>query len=280
MNVCIYKAGKLINSKIYDVLKASNKSSILETQQLFKCHNTNGLKYTRKLESDAVELRAISKLDTNSEATQFFGVDSLENLRSLECVINHAKLNEVMEKSHCYSGHCSSIEQFERLFFDMPYQKGYFYTPKEMCTPHFPIGYCGIKMSFTGFKFNGSDAIHSIGFIRDGKGRLFILDSLGNTTPEMQEFHKKIADIILKREKGTPNGIWKVIVNSKVQQGSDELTCNNWTMANLKAVRDVMDSGEFIFSSSGLDRILPDNINKILKEQMELAKTSNYSISL
>lgn len=280
MEIMIYKAGKLISNNIYGLLNACNKSSILETRKLFGCHSTDGIKYARKLASDTVELNKIAKLDFEAPAARYFAVDSLENLNTLEATVNHVRLNEMMAKSHCYSGRSTDIPHFKQVFFDMPYDKSCWETAKVMCTPHFPIGYCGIKMSFTGFKFNGKNAIHSIGFIGDGKGQLFILDSLGNTTPEMQAFHKQISDIILEHEKGVPNGIRKVVFNTKVQQSADELTCNNWTMANLKAVQEALNKGEQIVTAGAIDRILPNDINKILEEQMELAKKSNYSISL
>ena len=278
MALVVNKAGIYVSENICKFLKACNKSSILETKRVCAKPKISGLKLATGVCSDNVSFS--QKLNFNAPATKFFGVDNLENLNNFESMVNHIKLNEEMAKLHCYSGRCTDIEHFKKLFFDMPYCNGSWETAIDMCTPHFPIGYSGIKMTFTGYKFNGKNALHSIGFIRDGKGQLFILDSLGNTTQEAQSFHKKLADIILENEKGVPNGIRKVIFNSKVQQMADELTCNNWTMANLKAVRDALDRGKYIRTTEELDRILPNDINKILQEQMELAMKSNYSISL
>lgn len=127
-------------------------------------------------------------------------------------------------------------------------------------------------MTFTGFKFKGEDAMHSIGFIRDYNGNLFVLDSLGDEAVEMREFHRKIENIILRNEKGVGNPIKRVIFNRRAQQGENELTCNNWALANLFAVKKALSSKESIHTAAELDEVLPRDINKILKEQMDLVK--------
>lgn len=67
---------------------------------------------------DIVEItKTHYKLDKTSEACSFFGVDSLENL-SIR-IKNHKKLNEIMEKRGTYSGISTTIEDFEKNFFDI-----------------------------------------------------------------------------------------------------------------------------------------------------------------
>lgn len=125
-----------------------------------------------------------------------------------------------------------------------------------------------------GFNFQGQPWVHSIGLIQDYSGRLFILDSLGNQTKELQKLHEKIGKIISERaEKSGVNPIHRVICNLKPQQYENELTCNNWTYANLEAIKKAMKK-EAIRTAEELDAILPKDINKNLEEQMQIVKNS------
>ena len=245
--------------------------------------NITGLRYVPSKPDTLDIAKAVSSpkgLDTTSEACRFFGVDSLENLNTK--IINHGKLIDIMEnkKEGIFSGFVTNLDEFEDKYFNMMKRDIKTGAYKSPCcyyvTPSFSSSYgCrGTKITFRGFDFQGQEWLHSIGLIQDYHGRLFILDSLGNQTKELQTFHRKIGEIIGKgNEQREMSKVIEVICNSKPQQLENELTCNNWTFANLEAVKETLNKGS-IRSVEELEDILPRDINKILEEQMQIVKKS------
>ena len=88
---------------------------------------------------------------------------------------------------------------------------------------------------------------------------LYVLDSFGKNT----EYRKQLEEVF------NSNMFSKVILNNKKQQAQNTYTCNNWTFANIEAVKNKLNEGKIIDNSHELDSILPKDINKILSEQKE-----------
>lgn len=102
---------------------------------------------------------------------------------------------------------------------------------------------------------------HTIGFVYNDN-RLYILDSLGEDTKKQKIFHTKLKEIFYR------SGFENIIFSTKDQQSYDEYTCNNWTFANIKSTLTAIHGRkEIIKTSRDLDKILEDDINKILNEQ-------------
>ena len=205
------------------------------------------------------------RLDANSEASEFFGVDSRLNiLRKLE---NHLRLIELkykkcgilnallrrtyfsVDKPHTFNKVRNTIweekngRRFEQLL-DKP-----------------------ARLTFDG-KFFGNDGAedsHTIGLLYDKKSKiLFCLDSLPNFIKEVKKYQNILKQYIFK----SPNKeIKKIIFSNKHQQNPNEYTCNNWTIANIEALQHALQEGKTIINTQQLNAVLPDNINKILQEQ-------------
>lgn len=102
---------------------------------------------------------------------------------------------------------------------------------------------------------------HTVGIVYH-KDKYFILDSLSEKNPKIKDYHKRLVDYLGLDPK-------EVVFSTKPQQKLDEYTCNNWTHANLDAVRDYLaeKGADTELTPEILDQILPDNINKVLYHQ-------------
>lgn len=110
------------------------------------------------------------------------------------------------------------------------------------------------------FGQKGEEGTHTVGMVYH-KGKYYILDSIPETYPEIKDCHERLIKHIGLDPKN-------VVFSNKPQQTLDEYTCNNWTHANLEAVMDYLKiSPEKELSPEVFDKILPKDINKILREQ-------------
>lgn len=125
------------------------------------------------------------------------------------------------------------------------------------------------RLSLESKIFGTNDSnIHTIGLVYDSNNNsVFIIDSLGKTSTT-ENYHKFLTKNIFNKE----NIFSGIIFSTKQQQKIDEYTCNNWTIANIEAVQKALRENKSIKSSKELNRLLPKDINKILKEQQEYVK--------
>ena len=203
------------------------------------------------------------KLDRQSEASRFFGVDTRENV--LERLENHINLALLKSKD---SGILPSFPK--RAIFSVD-------KPKTLSNVWDQIW--GIKrkfdqllekparMTFDGKLFgqNGEEGSHTIGILFDKESKtLFCLDSLSNFCKQVKVYQ----EILKNRIFNSPNGeIKKIIFSNKHQQNPDEYTCNNWTIANIETLQKALKDGKKIYTTKDLNDVLPNNINSILNEQ-------------
>ncbi len=211
----------------------------------------------------------VQKLDRTSDACKFFGVDSRENI--MTSIRNHEKLNRVNEywRTNNSSGSIVNIgvmstlnTKTEKEYLHKPLGKGVYGRPWTLIDEIKSQG--AAKITFTDKLFgNNTYGMHTIGLVTKDN-YLYVLDSLGEQTKDMKEFHSKIAEIF------SDAGFKKIIFSSKPQQSFDEYTCNNWTFANIKTVTsEVFGKNKEIKTTEELDKILREDINNILVEQQE-----------
>ncbi|MBQ6516399.1 hypothetical protein IJI31_04400 [bacterium] len=110
---------------------------------------------------------------------------------------------------------------------------------------------------------NGENGTHTIGMVYHN-GQYIILDSIPEKYPEIKDCHEKLLECLGLDPKD-------VIFSDKPQQTMDEYTCNNWTHANLDAVFDYLnsDGADKDLTPEVLDKILPEDINKVLGQQLD-----------
>ena len=103
---------------------------------------------------------------------------------------------------------------------------------------------------------------------------LFCLDSLSNLCKQV----KKYQEILMNKIFNSPNGeIKKIIFSNKPQQYVNEYTCNNWTIANIEALKMALKQGKNIDSTEKLNEVLPDDINEILSKQYKYVLKNSKS---
>lgn len=94
---------------------------------------------------------------------------------------------------------------------------------------------------------------------------ILILDSLGNSYPGAKKIHEALTRDFLK--KLFPDS--RVTITSNPQQTDGSITCLNWTLANLKTVRENMGRADIL-------NLLPKSfdLQRILDEQQRLVQLS------
>lgn len=193
----------------------------------------------------------------DTEQRDFWGIDSARKL--YERLISHVALSALKSKElNCKTiSRISSIEEFQQLF-------------KSGKIRNMLDKFDAIRLTFRGgdftFTFNGQECNHTIGLVPDRKhGTIYLLDSLGDDGKDLKRFHNLIVDA-LKNDLKSPN-FDKIIYNREVQQGDFDLTCSNWTWADIETVQKRIKKGGYIPNSNVLDSILPKNVNQILRDQ-------------
>ena len=193
----------------------------------------------------------------DKEECDFWGIDSTDNL--YKKLISHVALSTLKSKElHCKTiSNISTIEGFRNLF-------------RQAKTRNMLEKYRTLRLTFRGgdfaFNFDGKECNHTIGLVLDEKHRtLYVLDSLGDDEYDLKRFHKLIVEVL--ENKSETSKYDKIIYNKEKQQGDFDLTCSNWTWANIEAVQNGIRHGGYIANSKTLDKILPKNINQVLKEQ-------------
>lgn len=244
-------------------------------RKFIKPTSFEGLKYIPKnLEQDIVTITNKPQivgvpLDKSSEACEFFGVDSYENL--VKQILNHEKLYKAKYNWHIknYVGYVLNmqismtkrgIENFKNNLTE-PIQttSGTWSRLKEFDTNYTARLSCYSEIF--GKDPYGCPNIHTIGLVKLN-GNLYILDSLGEQTPQLKEFHQMLKSVFQDL------GYHKIIFSTKPQQPMTEFTCNNWTYANIEATLNAILEKRFsINTPEELNKILPENINEILTKQ-------------
>ena len=234
----------------------------------------------KTLEKDVVEITQKPSivgvpLDKTSYECEYFGVDSYEHLG--EKILNHDKLYKAKEKwciNHeigCIMDYCDvimnkkGIEDFKNYLSEkfMIKHRGIWSRIQEFDSFHSARMTCHSEIF--GKTPEGYPALHTVGLVSKG-GNLYILDSLGEQIPSIKEFHSMLKEIF------KDFGYEKIIFSTKPQQPMDEFTCNNWTYANIESLlKALYDKKMKIETSEELNKILPENINEILKEQWKSA---------
>ena len=196
----------------------------------------------------------LPKLDRFSIGCSYFGSDSAENIQK--------QLNNQMALSWLKSRE-QNISVLPPVVLSS--------TPD---TKHIEKSLNKLKETIIGrltitdklFGKNGEDGTHTIGLVYNGsrgRGKYVILDSLSESYPKIKECHEKLIKFLGLKPK-------EVVFSNKAQQSLDEYTCNNWTHANLDAVSDYLKTGkEKDLTPEVLDKILPDDINKVLFQQFK-----------
>lgn len=212
-------------------------------------------------------------LNKSSDACKYFGVDSPENI--LKNIRHHEKLNNANESwrtSDYSSGKIVNLGtmsltniEAEKRFLHKGGRIGVHGRPWTLIDEIKTQGAAKITFMDKIFGTNPSGGAHTIGLVtRDNY--LYVLDSLGEGTKELKEFHQVI------RELFSDAGFTDIIFSSKVQQPMNEFTCNNWTFANIKSVvNELYGQKRSIKTTEELDKILREDINNILEEQYKQA---------
>lgn len=226
----------------------------------------------------------LTKIDKTSEACKFFGVDSIKNVFKQiknQCLLTNLKTKNLGISKSFMHGTCIDFSDKKSL---------------EKAKNNIWNGYIreknGISNAFSGIeelKKNGSarttvygklygkmgkKGSHTIGLVYDEKSNnLYILDSLGEKLPTSKIHHKILKDLFTQTDLSSSNKPFNnVIISSKKQQGYNQYCCNNWTFANIEAVNDALKKGLRISNSDELNKILPNDINKVLSEQKDFVE--------
>lgn len=192
--------------------------------------------------------KTVPKLYAHSMACNFFGANSLANIQK--------KINNQMGLTWLKTRD-EDLVNFPQAFIS--------YGPKDK-----KISKAFNKLKEKGFgrltvfdKLFGNgtkDGTHTVGIVYH-KVKYYILDSIPETYSEIKDFHRRLINFLKLNPKD-------VMFSNKPQQSMTEYTCNNWTHANLDAVMNyIKHYPEKDLTPEVFDKILPENINKILDEQ-------------
>ena len=193
-----------------------------------------------------------SKLDRSSEYCKFFGTDSAYNVqRALE---NQMTLSIFKSREQ-------NIVRFPTFNIE---------SAEDVAKNKKCIDRCMNKLKEQGagrlsvycktFGEDGAPGTHTVGLIYDN-GRILVLDSLSEKAKGVKEYHETFKNAL-----GKDYGEIKFIDCG--QQSIEDYTCNNWTHANIEAVlKYKAEKGDL--NETAIKEILPQDINKILKEQSE-----------
>lgn len=239
-----------------------------------------GIQYVPKtLERDVVEITQKPAivgvpLDKASRECEYFGVDSSEHVA--DKISSHIKLDKAKKEwSIDWSG--GEILNFGGWTIN---QKGIEKLKQYLCEKALIHGVMRTRIrefnlnqtakmtclsEIFGKSKNGCPEIHTIGLV-SANGNLYILDSLGEQIPPLKDFHSML------KEAFKDFGYRKIIVSTKPQQAVTDYTCNNWTFANIEsALNAIYKHNLRIETVEELNKILPEDINKILEEQYRCA---------
>ena len=219
------------------------------------------------------------KLNKASDSCKFFGVDNVKNVfKNLknQCLLTDLKTKELGIPKSFMHGTCINFAHKETLI-----------KAKDRILNGYTRERNGISKFYSGInelKENGvaritvygklygkmgKEGSHTIGLVYDkNSNNLYIMDSLGENLPTIKKHHK-ILKSLFTQTNSDKQPFNNIIISSKKQQKYNQYCCNNWTFANIEAVQNALKKGETISDSASLNKILPDNINKILDEQQE-----------
>ena len=234
-----------------------------------------GLKYIPEKSKNG-----IIPLDAKSEACEFFGVADIEKLNDVQHLLNHAYLTDAYEKKGVvgFSGE-DKIKKFIDSIFMTRSVRGKDHTSfwEQISTDMFDPTVRAGKITFSGYTFKNRKAFHTVGFVKK-YNHLYILDSLGEETPEQIELHKFWKESIEKyfNDRGRIPPI--IRFNKAIQQCPNDLTCNNWTYGNIEALVKHLKKRFECSSSQEIDNVLPKDINVLLEKQMNEAVNNQYLI--
>lgn len=207
--------------------------------------------------------RQYPKLKEHSASGVYFGVYSADDIQN--------KIDNQMALTLLKTRDENLVNFFSLLFLDSPpdinYVNKFLNKLKENKFGRLTI------MDKTYGK-NGENGTHTIGIVYH-KGKYVILDSIPAKYPEIKVCHEKLLESLRLDPKD-------VIFSDKPQQTLDEYTCNNWAHANLDAVIDYLnnDGLDKDLTPEVLDKILPEDINKILEQQADYTVKSMNGIEL
>lgn len=221
----------------------------------------------------------LPKMDKSSEACKFFGVDSVKNVfKSIknQCLLTDLKTKDLGISKSFMHGTCidysdkTSLEKAKNNLWkgytrDRNGISNYFSGIEELkkngCARTTVYGKLYGKM--------GKKGSHTIGLVYDEKSNnLYILDSLGENLPTIKKHHKMLKEIFTQTDLSSENKPFnKVIISTKKQQNYNQYCCNNWTFANIEAVKNALNKGINIQNTDDLNKVLPNDINKVLSEQ-------------
>ena len=219
------------------------------------------------------------KLDKISDACKFFGVDNVTNVfKQLknQCILTDLKTKELgINKSFMHGTHFNFANKDSLIKAKDRIWNGYTREKNGLATVYSGIdelrknGVARITLYGKLYGKFGNVGSHTIGLVYDNKSNnLYIMDSLGEKLPTIKKHHKILRSLFTpaNSEKQPFNNI---IISTKKQQKYNQYCCNNWTFANIEALKNALNKGEVITDSSSLNKILPEDINKVLEEQQK-----------
>ena len=189
-------------------------------------------------------------LDKNSKYCKFFGADSPENVQNqLE---NQIALSWFKRKEQ-------GIVKFPSYSIDTTEEIAENQKIMAKCINKLKEKHIG-RWTFMSdiFPNNGEKGTHTVGMVYD-KDTLWIIDSLSDIGAKT--YNKQLRQLLEPHVK-------TVKFSAKPQQNIDEYSCNNWTHANLDSIiKYKKENKSAELTEKILDKILPTDINSVLKEQ-------------
>lgn len=193
--------------------------------------------------------KEVRPLNKNSYYCDYFGVNSAKNV--VRRLHNQMALTWLKTREQ-------NLENFPQIIF--PNNQPSTYLEKSLNRLK-EKKYGRVTVTDKLFGKNGKGGTHTIGIVYH-KGKYIILDSIPETNKGIREYHENlIKELGVKRD--------KVLFSNKPQQSMKEYTCNNWTHANLDAVRNFLENKgkDKEITQEILDKILPEKIDNVLQEQ-------------
>ena len=206
-----------------------------------------------------MRINPVVPLNKTSEYSKYFGVDCAENIQ--DKLLNQAALSYLKIREQ-------NIVNFPIFYIDNESDIDIYKKRLSKYTAKFSENSPGrwtISSRFYGK--NGESGTHTLGLFKKNN-KIYIMDSLSGSNPVTEIHHDILADIL--------GG--DVVFSKKNQQKLNEFTCNNWTHANIDAILESVENGTF--DGEKIDSILPNDINKILKEQKEYIEEKLAGMSI
>lgn len=224
------------------------------------------------------------KLDKVSDACKFFGVDNVTNVfKQLknQCILTDLKTKELGINKSFMHGTCINFANKDTLIKAKDrIWNGYTREKNGLATVHSGIeelrknGVARITLYGKLYGKFGKVGSHTIGLVYDNKSNnLYIMDSLGENLPTIKKHHKILKSLFTADSaKSQDKAFNDIIISTKKQQKYNQYCCNNWTFANIEALKNALNKGEVISDSNSLNKILPNDINKVLEEQQKFVQ--------